>query len=152
MGAQEAPATKPERTFEGVRLNGSPFESSELDGGIVLLDFWGSWCPPCIKAFPKLSRLHDDYAERGFQVVGLAVKSGTAEEVAAFLESHGVTYPIVLVDTQVPDLFGVQAYPTYFLLGESGQILEAFHGIPTDLYEHYSALLEPLLPAASEGR
>ena len=75
-GSQTGDQTAP---FQGLRLDGTLFDSAELAGGFVLLDFWGVWCPPCIGAFPKLSRLHDDYSERGFQVVGLAVLSGTPD-------------------------------------------------------------------------
>lgn len=145
---QPAAATAdPPPAFQGLRLDGSPFDSGDLLGGFVLLDFWGVWCPPCIGAFPKLSRLHDDFSNRGFQVVGLAVLSGTPEEVAEFLEEFDVTYLVVVVERDVPRLFNVLAYPSYFLLGPAGEIVKAYQGQPNDLYELVAADLEALLPA-----
>lgn len=148
------PAAAPQTTapaFQGLRLDGSEFDSAELAGGFVLLDFWGVWCAPCIGAFPKLSRLHDDYADRNFKVVGLAVLSGTPDEVAEFLEPYGVTYPIVVVERDVPDSFLVLSYPTYVLLGPDGKILRIYQGQPNDLYELVSEELERVLPPAAAG-
>jgi thiol-disulfide isomerase/thioredoxin len=141
------PDAQPTTSFRGTGLDGSEFDSSELGGRIVLLDFWGVWCPPCIRAFPKLSRLQDDYGDRGFQVLGLAVLSGTPEAVAGFLEEHQVTYPIVLIETEVADSYGVLSYPTYLLLGRDGEILERYESVPADLYAEVAADLEALLPA-----
>lgn len=134
--------------FQGIRLDGTEFDSAELAGGFVLLDFWGVWCPPCIGAFPKLSRLHDEFAERGFQVIGLAVLSGTPDEVSEFIESYEVTYPIVVVEPEVPDSFDVLAFPSYFLVGPQGEIVRRYQGQPNDLHELVSGDLESLVPAA----
>ncbi len=132
--------------FQGLRLDGSEFDSAELAGGFVLLDFWGVWCPPCIGAFPKLSHLHDEYSARGFQVLGLAVLSGTPDEVARFLEPYDVTYPIVVVERAVTEAFRVLAFPTYVLLGPGGEIARRYDGQPNDLYEIVAEDLERLLP------
>ncbi len=148
LAQPDEPTAGPAHSFQGLRLDGSEFDATELQGSFVLLDFWGVWCPPCIDAFPKLSRLHDDYSERGFQVVGLAVLSGTPEEVAVFLEDHDVTYPVVVVELDVPELFDVLAYPTYILVGPEGEILETYRGQPTDLYEIVAEDLEAALGAA----
>ncbi len=131
--------------FVGLRLDGSDFDSAELAGGYVLLDFWGVWCPPCIGAFPKLSRLHDDFSEHGFRVIGLAVLSGTPEEVAEFVSGHDLTYPIVVVEREVADAFDVLAYPAYFLIGPDGSIVRSYRGQPTDLYEIVARDLERFL-------
>jgi hypothetical protein len=67
---------------------------------------------PCITAFPKLSRLQDDFGGSGFQVQGVAVYSGTREDVTAFLTEHPVTYPIVVGDEGLTERFGLIGYPT----------------------------------------
>ncbi len=138
-------ADDPAPAFTGIGLDGAAFDSEVLAGEFYLLDFWGVWCPPCIRAFPKLTRLHHDYATRGFQVVGLAVLSGTTEEVAAFLDDHEVSYPIVLVETEVPDSYGVLAYPAYYLVDADGDIVRRYQAVPQDLYEVVAEDLEALL-------
>lgn len=144
-------AGEPTPAFAGTRADGTPFDSLELEGQAFLIDFWGTWCPPCIDAFPKLSRLHEDFGRRGFQVVGLAVLSGTPEEVTAFLADYDVTYPIVLVEREVPDSFDVLQYPSYFLVGADGSLVTSYPSRPGDLYEAVAADLERLLPIASDG-
>ena len=144
-GAARAEPSDDAPRFVGLRLDGGEFDSAELGGGYVLLDFWGAWCPPCIGAFPKLSRLHRDFSKRGFQVVGLAVLSGTPEEVAEFIADYDVAYPIVVVEREVADAFDVLAYPAYFLVGPGGEILRRYPGQPTDLYEIVARDLERFL-------
>ena len=84
--------------FEATTLDGGVFDARELEGKIVLLDFWAVWCPPCIAAMPALSRLDRELGPRGFDVVGVAVHSGSPEDVAGFLEDKDVTYSVVVGD------------------------------------------------------
>ena len=67
--------------FTATRLDGRPFDAAELEGRAVLLDFWAVWCTPCIAAFPHLGRLQHDFGGRDFQVLGVAVHSGTPDDV-----------------------------------------------------------------------
>lgn len=151
VAAEGPPAVgEPVPSFAGTRADGTPFDSTELEGKAFLVDFWGTWCPPCIAAFPKLSRLHADFGPRGFQVVGLAVLSGTPEEVTAFLADYDVTYPIVLVEREVPDSFDVVQYPSYLLVGADGALVASYPSRPGDLYGAVAADLELLLPPAQK--
>jgi thiol-disulfide isomerase/thioredoxin len=133
--------------FEALRLDGTRFDSEELRGKTVLLDFWGTWCPPCIAAFPKLSSMHDQLGDADFQVLGLTYDSGTPEEVTDFLGDHRVTYPVVVIDEAVLDTFAVDYFPTYVLLGPDGRILETWKGQQTDLRRRVERLLDTLSTA-----
>ena len=135
--------------FVAVQLDGQELDSATLLGRPTLLDFWGVWCPPCIEAFPDLRRLHDDFSPEGLQVVGLAVLSGTAEEVSAFLEEHDVQHPNVLIEIDVARAFGVVQYPAYVLLDHDGRVAARYRHRPDGLYEAVAKDLEPLLHADS---
>ncbi len=130
--------------FAATNLDGSPFHASALKGRIVLLDFWAVWCPPCIAAFPILSRLDQDFRNQAFQVLGIAVYSGTTEDVAAFIEDRDVDYAVVLGDDDLVERFGVIGYPTYFLISSEGAIYKQYVGEMPDLYEEVSSDLATL--------
>ncbi len=114
--------------FEATTLDGGVFDARELEGKIVLLDFWAVWCPPCIAAMPALSRLDRELGPRGFDVVGVAVHSGSPEDVAGFLEDKDVTYSVVVGDEDLTERFEVIGFPTYFLIDTDGRIFKKYVG------------------------
>ncbi len=76
------------------RPDGPPLVMAELRGKPLVLNFWGSWCPPCVKEMPELARFHREFGPRGWQVVGLAVDNPRA--VREFLVKNPVPYTIAL--------------------------------------------------------
>ena len=153
--AQTSPPSEPDdlSTFTVTRLDGGPFDAGELAGRAVLIDFWAVWCAPCIAAFPQLSRLHDDLGGSGFQVLGVAVYSGSREDVAEFLVDHPVTYPMVVGDESLTERFGVIGFPTYFLIAPNGSVYRQYVGEMPDLYDTVAADLDLLRrqPPAEAG-
>jgi len=129
VGAEAEPVS----SIQGLRLDGTTFDFEELSGKTVLLDFWGTWCPPCIAAFPKLSRIQADLGGAEFQVLGLAFESGTPEEVAEFVTGYDVRYPVIVIDDRVADAFEIEFFPTYVLIGPDGAEIERYEGPHTDL-------------------
>lgn len=131
--------------FEATTTTGEPVAGTSLAGRWVLLDFWGTWCIPCLAAFPKLQRLQDEHPEQ-LTVVGLAFFSGTGEEVAAFAAEHGVGYTIWMGEERTIDKFEVIAFPSYFLIDPEGTVVLEIVGESGDLYEEVSALLPAAEP------
>ncbi len=107
--------------------SGKTHKLADLKGKIVLVDVWGTWCPPCRLEIPHLIEVHKKYREKGVEVVGLNYEGGTPEEnvatVDAFVKDHGVTYPCLLGDDttkdQIPDF---QGFPTILFLDRSGKV------------------------------
>ncbi len=79
--------------FELPDINGKPFSSSDMDGKVVLVNFWATWCPPCRKEIPGFIALKTRYAEKGFDIIGIAIDELAA--VQKFSEQFGVNYPIL---------------------------------------------------------
>ncbi len=124
-----APGTDSVLDFRAEDLEGRPYLAhEELRGRVVLLDFWATWCGPCIKAFPKLNELRAEFGERGFEVLGVASYSGTREDVNRFLERQSVDYPMVMGSEDVIERFGVVGYPTYFLVDRKGRVKAIYVG------------------------
>ena len=83
-------------------LDGRERAISEWDGKAVLLNFWASWCIPCLREIPLLNELASEHAARDFQVLGIAVD--TPENVRAFLEKTDMAYPTLVEEDKAQDL------------------------------------------------
>ena len=114
--------------FDATTLNGAPFHGFDLKGRIVLLDVWAVWCRPCIDAFPTLNTLAREFAGRNVEVIGVAVHSGTRDEVAAFLEGYDIDYRMVVAADDVAYHLDVIGFPTYLLVGTDGAIYQRYVG------------------------
>lgn len=110
--------TAPE--LELTLFDGKAFRLSDLRGKVVILNFWGSWCPPCRKEMPSFQRIWEEYRERGVVIVGVAVLD-TEEDARAFADKVGVTYPLGLDNTgQFVRSYRVTTFPTTFLIDREG--------------------------------
>ncbi len=114
--------------FRATRLDGTLFNGSDLEGHVVLLDFWAVWCRPCIEAFPKLNHFARELAEGDVEIIGIAVHSGSPDEVADFLEGHDIQYPVVVAHEDLVYRLDVIGYPTYLLVGPDGAIYKRYVG------------------------
>ncbi|MFQ5641543.1 MAG: TlpA disulfide reductase family protein [bacterium] len=140
VNAREPQAVKSDTSrinldFKAIDLHGKPFTALRLKGKTVLLDFWAVWCAPCIAAFPTLTKLNRDLKDQNFQVVGVAVYSGTHEDVRTFLEKHKLDYTVVVGDEDLAGRFGVIGFPTYFLISPDGTVQKKYVGEAKNLYD-----------------
>lgn len=103
-------------------------EWTQKTKGYLLVDFWASWCLPCIKEIPSLNVLRDKYHTIGkMEVLGLSVDEGGLPVVRAAVARHKIAYPVALADTKIADSFGVQGFPTAVLL-KDGKLIKVFSG------------------------
>lgn len=103
--------------------NGETVKLSDLRGQIVLLNFWGTWCPPCRREMPDFEALYKDYKDEGFVVLALAERD-TADKVAQFRAEEGLTFWIALdEDERINDLYAVPGQPSSFLIDQEGVIV-----------------------------
>ncbi|MEE9167591.1 MAG: TlpA disulfide reductase family protein [Candidatus Neomarinimicrobiota bacterium] len=130
---------------EATDLKGKAFRGTALRGKVVLADFWASWCTPCVKAFPVLKQVNADYKDQGFQVLGIAVYSGTIEDVEKVVDKHGLDYTVVIGDEDLIETFGVIGVPTYFLFGRDGHLARKYVGQSKDFHERVQAHIRELL-------
>lgn len=109
---------------------------SEYRGRLVLLDFWGTWCLPCKKATPFLQALHEDYAEKGVQVFGLACRERDRAAPIEYFEKNNLGYMLLLDADEVAKEYGVRAYPTYVLIdADGGKLAEWVGGNPEETFK-----------------
>jgi len=110
-------------TFDGKTLRLADFR-----GQLVLLNFWASWCGPCVEEMPRLAAWQRDYGGAGLQVIGVSMDDEAAP-VRKFLARHPVEYPIVQGDAQLDERYGgILGLPQSFLIDRRGRIVGRFKG------------------------
>jgi thiol-disulfide isomerase/thioredoxin len=124
---------------------GEVVDLDRLRGRVVLVNFWATWCPPCVEEMPALARLRERLAPRGFEV--LAVNQGEMPaRVTAFAQRTGIDLPMPLDrDKSVARAWKVRALPTTFVVDVAGR-LRLFAEGELDTGPGLEAAIEPLLP------
>lgn len=113
------------------RVDGQPgtLSLASLRGRVVLLDFWATWCPPCIGMLPMLHALEREFEPRGVTFVGVnSDGEHAAAEVSAFLREHPAPYPIVLDDGSANNLYRVRVLPTFVIVARDGTVARVLIG------------------------
>jgi thiol-disulfide isomerase/thioredoxin len=140
---------EPAPAFELPRVDGAGgrLALGALRGKVVLLDFWATWCPPCLQMIPVLHDLHQEWAPRGVQMVGVSSDGAqtSPDEIRAFLNNRPSPYPMVLDDGTANGLYKIRALPQLVLIDREGAIRKVFVGY-TSKRELASALAEAVGP------
>lgn len=99
-------------------------------GKVILINFWATWCGPCRMEVPSLVKLQEQYASKGFTVIGVSMDEGGAKAVDRFIKKNGINYPVVMGDSKIArDFGGVAGIPYSFLVDRSGTIVTAYPGL-----------------------
>ena len=114
--------------FSLQQLGGGEVSLSDYRGQWVVVNYWATWCTPCLKEIPDLSELHEERSD--LTVLGLAFEDLEDSDFDEFLEDFEVSYPILKVDVyQPPEPFGApRALPTTIILDRQGRAVKAFLG------------------------
>lgn len=127
-------------TLEGDQVN----LADHFGKDVVLLDFWATWCPPCIAAMPRIERVAESFADRG--VVFYAVnQQEPAEQVTQFFEARDLSPPTLLDAGEMGNAFGVQNLPTTVILGKDGTVQSVYIGFSGSLEDILGGDLEALV-------
>jgi len=130
-------------------LDGSTMSFEDLAGEIVIIDFWGTWCTPCITEIPHYNALVADYGDKGVHLIGLTVESGPREEVLEWIaadESHEMNYSLAMAEDEHMEVFGpIFGFPTTLLLDRDGTIVKRWIGAASNKSDQIRELLDKLL-------
>ena len=137
-------------------LDGRSVEIKYQDGKVTLVNFWATWCLPCREEMPQIDRLYQKYRGRGFQAAGVALQSGAAADIKAFLEERklGLAYPILLGTDEMAEAYGqIEIVPTTYLIGPGGEVLKTYFGGVADFEKTAGSQIESILsqPASPSG-
>jgi len=111
--------------------SGAEHSLSEYRGRVVMVNFWGTWCPPCRAELPDIVKVRDEYGPKGFEVIGVALeRNDDLNVLRKFAERNNLRYPIVLADETVPTAYGsISAVPTTFIVDREGKVRNVVMGM-----------------------
>ena len=121
------------------KLNGELVSLNQLNGKVVLLNFWGTWCGPCRQEIPDFIKLMEKHRDKGLEIVGITLTSGSAATIKGFAEKWGINYTLLtdisgnetqLVTSSYGKATGnsIRGIPTTFLIDRDGFIRKKYVG------------------------
>jgi cytochrome c biogenesis protein CcmG/thiol:disulfide interchange protein DsbE len=105
-------------------INSKPLTLADLKGKIVVIDFWATWCGPCLASVPHSNELQKKYADKGVVFIGVCCPQG-GEKMAETVKTHGIEYAVVLDTGEKGDTFAAykaDSYPDYFIIDRQGNL------------------------------
>ncbi|WP_324779421.1 TlpA family protein disulfide reductase [Thiobacillus sedimenti] len=130
--------------WQAVATDGRTVGSASLEGRVVLVNFWATWCPYCRKEMPAIDRFWRDYRDKGFEVVAISVDD-PPEKIAAWMKDKGYTFTAAPTNASVAAAFGdIRTVPTSFIVDADGRIRHKISG--QVYYGRLEELIAPLLP------
>jgi peroxiredoxin len=140
--------------FELEVFGGGSIELSKaLEKGPVLVDFWATWCTPCLRAMPSYQKLYAKYRNQGFTVLAVSQDVPKAQKtIGEFFEKRKLEFPALLDgDGKVAGKYGVMSLPTSFLVAPDGRVVSRHTGFLDGDEKELEAQIQALLPDAYEG-
>ena len=129
-------ASRPAPAFELSDLQGGKATLDTFKGKVVVVDFWATWCGPCIEEMPHYADFWNRNRNRGVEVVGIVVDSGEPQEIEDFVREHRIPYRQLLGNDAVVDAFGAgQGLPTTFVIDGKGTIVQKMVGSSPGKFE-----------------
>lgn len=121
--------SQPAPNFTLKDINGKSVSLSDFRGKVVVLNFWATWCSPCVKEVPDFNELQKKYGSSGLQFVGIALDDEGLSKVKPWVEKNGVTYPILLPQPDIFQKYGdMNAIPVTIIIDRNGNIRERYTG------------------------
>jgi len=104
-------------------------DSQQLEGQVLLVNFFATWCPPCIQEIPIFISLQNSFKQKGFSVVAFSMDEGDPAPLKKMIEKYGINYPVLLAEPAVERGFGgVTGIPVTFLVNRKGEIVKKYLG------------------------
>jgi thiol-disulfide isomerase/thioredoxin len=127
---------KPLPKFSMKMLNDKVITNKDIQGKVVVFDFWATWCGPCKAAAPKLDAMYKEFGKQGFEIIGanLAEKDSKGQptqakdNAVAYVNEHKYVYAFTYGNDQIGKDWGVPGYPTFFIVGRDGVVKEVMVG------------------------
>ena len=109
-------------------MHDAEYKLSSLKGKVVLVNFWASWCAPCLAEIPEFIKVREAYSDKGFEILGISTDD-TPEQLRDFASKYKTNYPLVQVSADVEEAYGpVFGLPTSILVARDGSVCKRHFG------------------------
>jgi thiol-disulfide isomerase/thioredoxin len=136
-------------SFVLLDINGQKLSLADVQGKIVLIDFWATYCPPCRKSIPFLNELQKNYGGEEFTVLGLSM-DGSTKNVTAFKKVTPIDYTVLMATEDVARKYNIRGIPTIYLLDKEGRIIYKTLFVNEPEKEHIKEKIEERLQGISK--
>jgi peroxiredoxin len=136
----------PAPAFDLPALNGGRVSLASLKGKVIVLDFWATWCGPCIIEIPEYTELWRKNQGRGVEIVGVACESDPQDVMDVAL-AHQIPYRVLMGGDRVSQEYGASGLPTTFVIDKQGQIRKRFVGTTASKFGALQKAVDELLAA-----
>ena len=140
--------SRPAPPFRLADLTGAERDLKDFAGEVLLIDFWATWCEPCVKALPHLDELAAEFGEGKFRVVAITVDDADdLPEIKKVLAEKKLSHLLVLLDpmSDTSEAFGVGQMPTSYLVDRQQRIIKVYSGVPEDPKELHFDIMEAVV-------
>jgi thiol-disulfide isomerase/thioredoxin len=135
----------PAPEFELENIAGGKTSSNDLKGKVLIVDFWATWCEPCLVEIPKFNQIAAEYKDKAVEVVGITVES-PYKDIKPSVEEHDMKYTVLVGNDAVSDGFGgLMGFPTTFVVTKEWKIYKKYMGALADKDARIKKDIEALL-------
>lgn len=132
--------------FSLTTLTGETVSSQDYDQKVLVVNFWATWCTPCVYEIPHLNDLYREFRSKGVEILAISMDSVDPEYVRRFTQQHRMKYPVVVGAPSVGNDFGgVRAIPTTFIVDQQGKIVKRYDGFQPAYIKDTRRTIEELL-------
>lgn len=130
-------------------LEGESFTLSEVEG-LIVLDFWATWCPPCKEEIPYLQKFHEKYKDKGLKIYGISSEPANVQRKFMTEQDemgNKISYNLLVdVDKAVSKKYGIRSIPTTYFISSEGKLLKKETGFAPEFADEYENIIEKNLP------
>ena len=127
-------------------MDGNPVQLASLQGRVVFINVWTTWCPPCIEEMPTIQRLYEQLHPKGLEILAINMDALGRQTVEPFLDRRRLTFPVLLdPESRTERLYGTAGVPESFIVDKAGRLVEKIVGPRDWAHPEIIALFERLL-------
>jgi thiol-disulfide isomerase/thioredoxin len=114
------------------RFNALSGAAPDTKGKVVVVNFWATWCVPCIREIPSFNKLHQEFASKGVAVLGIGMDEEGAERLKPFLAKHPMEYAVGIGSPDMNDKFKLDSLPVTMVFDRAGKVVKRFEGFTSE--------------------
>jgi cytochrome c biogenesis protein CcmG, thiol:disulfide interchange protein DsbE len=135
---------QPAPTIKVVTTSGQTVTLANYRGYVLIIDFFASWCHPCVKSIPHLIEINNKYGKKGLQVLGLSLDEDK-DDLVDFITPKRLNYPVALADEELQTAYGLRSIPTLVLIDKKGVVADVYLGLNDESVKGLEAMIKKLL-------